>query len=167
MRALSTLKQQLTFNTRGRVMAGPEGDPRPSPGAGQSEITLRRVITKDSALVSGSNDANLTIGDVFNMFGQVVNLQVKIMRVRIWACNIAGAASFDLSSNCFQTTEDASVIKFSDVGNGQRFPACRFSIPSNLSKIITLTSGNTTQIATCHTASVMKVCFEVTVDLRI
>jgi len=148
-------------------MAGPEGDPRPSPSAGQSEITLRRVITKDSATVSGDTLANLTVGDIFNMYGQVVNLQVKLLRVRIWACNIAGSASFDLASNGYQSSEDASVVKYVDVGNGQKFPACRFSIPSNLTKVITLTSGNTDQIATCHTTSVMKVCFEVTVDLRI
>jgi len=148
-------------------MAGPEGDPRPTPGAGQSEITLRRVITKDSSLTAGAYDANLTIGDIYNMFGQVQNLQVKILRVRIWACNISGGASFDLASNGFQSSEDSSVVTFSDVGNGQKFPACRFSIPSNLTKIITLQSGNSTQIATCHAVSVMKVCFEVTVDLRI
>lgn len=168
MRALSTLKQQLTFNTRGRVMAGPEGDPRPIPGAGQSEITLRRVITKDSALTSGDYVANLTIADLLNMYGGVVNLQIKVLRVRIWACNISGSATFDLAANAFQTSEDASVVSYSDVGNGQKFPACRFSIPSNLTKVITLNSSNgAVQIATCHATGVMKVCFEVTADLRI
>lgn len=163
-RSMNQMNRRVAFLTSSRVHVGPCRDPKPTASSGETLINLKRFITKTA---NASGQADLTVGDLYNMFGGAA-FTFKISHIRSW-CNdlTSGAVTFTMSNYSFDTTQDTNT-RYTDAGNGRTFPACHFSIPPNIQKETVPSSGSTTNVCNaqgCRSGDL--VAFEVTAEFRL
>jgi len=87
---LLSLSSNVAFLTSTRIRMGPIRDPKPVYSSGEAPICFKRIITKTS---SNIQEAILTFGDLFNMFGGAA-FTYKVIKISCWVLNPNVTAQF-------------------------------------------------------------------------